>query len=475
MKPTIEALTLLQEGSLVFAEMEAAGIRIDMPYLNNTIKEVTQRIRNLEISLRASEVYKLWLKRFKYKTKLGSLQQLGEILFKVMKYPCHALTPTKRPKTDEESLKRVDHPFVRDYMLLGDLKKDKSTYLEGIRNEVVDGYIHPFFSLHTAVSYRSSSSDPNFHNFPNRDPVRMKMVRQCFIPREGNHLVEFDFSGVEVRVACCYTKDPQLIKEFTGPGGDPHGQTAMELFGLKKEQVQKGSTRHWAKNRFVFAQFYGSVYFQCAPHLWEVASDEQYKLADGTTILEHLKSQGIKELGDCTPNANVSSSTFVHRVKQVENSFWNDRFKVYSSWKNRWWNAYIRNGEFVTLTGFRCQWGKAGPLSRNDALNYPIQGSAFHCLLWTLIQVQKWLRKNQMKCRIIGQIHDSLVLDCPPDELQAVLNKIYQTITVDIRNHWSWVIVPLDAEAEVAPVNASWDKKAQWVPNAKGIWTLKEK
>jgi hypothetical protein len=105
-----------------------------------------------------------------------------------------------------------------------------------------------------------------------------------------------------VRAACCYTKDPRLISDFTEDGKDPHGDTAELLFGVKKEMFKtpeekagwKKGMRDWTKNRFVFPQFFGSVYFQCAPSIWN-AVEKGALMPDGkSTVMEHLAKQGIK-------------------------------------------------------------------------------------------------------------------------------------------------------------------------------------
>ncbi len=450
-----EAVKLLLEGSLTLAQIEQNGIRVDTDYLHKTMDTLSKRIREKETKLRQDEVYNRWRRVYGQKTNLDAPEQLGKVLFDVLKfpYPADELTQTGKYQTDEAVLSKVDHPFVKEYLYTKKLKKVNGTFLKGIRDETIDGYLHPFFNLHKVVTFRSSSDSPNFQNFPKRNPEMYELVRRCFIPRsKGRILGEVDFAGIEVRVACCYTKDPQLIKEFTGPDSDPHGDTARQLFFLTKEQVDKKTTRDWAKNRYVFPEFYGSVYFQCAPHIWE-AIEAGAKLPNSdVTIKEHLKSHGIKRLGKCNPQEKPKPGTFEYHVKTVEYSFWNDRFKVFTKWKKDWWNAYLNEGGFRTYTGFYIQ----GNYKRNEVLNFAIQGSAFHLLLWSLIQIQKWLRKYKMKTKLIGQVHDSMVLDIHPDELKTVIDKIKEIIAVDLLKHWKWIIVPMNVEVELAPPNGSW-------------------
>jgi hypothetical protein len=231
----------------------------------------------------------------------------------------------------------------------------------------------------------------------------------------------------------------------------------MELFGLTKDQVDKKTHRDWSKNRFVFPEFYGSIYAQCAPHLWEAVVVEKDIIPGlGISVKKHLESQGITQLGVCDPKKRAIPGTFEYRVKKVEESFWEKRFRVYTKWKNYWWRNYQEKGYYLTKTGFVIQWGKAGLLSRNDCINYGIQGSSFHCLLWVLIELQKWLLKYDMKTLIVGQIHDSIILDMAEDEREDVLHRVKTLIEINLVKHWNWLIVPMTAEAEIAPVDQPW-------------------
>jgi len=247
-----------------------------------------------------------------------------------------------------------------------------------------------------------------------------------------------------------------MLKYIKDPTTDMHRDQAMVLFSLTKDQVDKKTTRDWSKNRFVFPQFYGSVYFQCAPNIWEAVIDETNKLP-GTeiTVKEHLKSKGISKLGDCDPKGKPLPGTFVYQVKLAEDDLWQNRFKVYARWKQDFWQDYLRDGGFSLYTGFRIN----GIYRKNEVTNYPVQGAAFHCLLWCLIRLQKWLKRHKMKTLIIGQIHDSMVLDIYPPELKDILAKVKKIMTEELLNHWKWIIVPLEVEAELAPINASWYEK----------------
>ena len=110
-------------------------------------------------------------------------------------------------------------------------------------------------------------------------------------------------------------------------------------------------------------------------------------------------------------------------------------------------------------TGFRC----TGFMSRNDVINYPIQGAAFHCLLWSFVKINDWIKKYCKKSMVIGQIHDSIVMDIHPSELNKIMRACNKIMTKDVRKHWDWIILPLEIEAECTPVDGSWFLKKEIV------------
>jgi DNA polymerase I-like protein with 3'-5' exonuclease and polymerase domains len=192
--------------------------------------------------------------------------------------------------------------------------------------------------------------------------------------------------------------------------------------------------------------------------MWEAIGRMKLKnKVTGESLKKHLRRKGITELGECDYEKEPEDGTFEDHIRDVEDDFWNDRFPVYNKWKKKWYEAYIDRGWFDTLTGFRIE----GIYKRNDVINYPPQGSAFHWLLWSLIRIQKLLHKYNMRSLIVGQIHDSIVADVFRKELRNFLEICKQVMTVDIKKHWDWIIVPLTVEAEVAPVNGNWYEKKE--------------
>lgn len=476
MKPTTkEAYQLLHQGSLALSRAEQVGIRVDVGYLQQTHKDVVKEIQDTTRQLQNDPVWDIWRKRFGMKANIGSRPQLATVVFDCLKYPSLYQTEKGKRSTEPKAFKHVSLPFIQKYFRLAKLQKIKSTYLEGILSEVCDGYLHPHFNLHTASSYRSSSSGPNFQNQPIRDKELGPLIRRCFIPRPGRRLIEVDFSGIEVKVAYCYHLDPNMRKYLLDPSSDMHRDTASDLFMLDVNYLKdnkdwaKKTIRDWAKNRFVFPQFYGSVYFQCAPHIWEAVSaktgeDYTTKLPCGKPIIQHLREKGIKELGECDTKKRPQHGTFEKHVKEVERIFWEERFSVFTQWKEQWYRDYCERGYFDLFTGFRC----SGVFKRNQVLNYQTQGAAFHCLLWSFIEITSDIKSRKMRSRLVGQIHDSALGDVPENETQDYLDLCHEIMTDRLLKHWDWIVIPLETESEVC--EGSWSNKKVWTRNKRGVW-----
>lgn len=440
-----DARRLFMEGQEALSQVESNGMRIDTAYLDRMIIESADKISQMEVDLKKDEVWQQWKKKYGEDANLDSGEQLGNILFNVMGVECKAKTATGRPKTDADALEQVDFPFVRKYLKYGKLRRTRTNNLIGIRNETVNGILHPVFSLNLVKSYRSSSSLPNAQNFPIRDDFLARLVRQAFIPRDGHVLLEVDMASAEVRVSACYHNDPRMV-EYIHKNHDYHKELAMQCFKLPADQVTK-NVRGTAKANFVFASFYGDWYINICQNLWNAIAKDRLSRVDGVGLYDHLAEQGITELGGL--EKIPVPGTFEAHIKSVYDDFWNVRFPVYSKWKEDWWQAYLKNGYCQSLTGFIFK----GIYRRNEIINYPVQSGSFHCLLWSLIQINNWLNEKKMKSMIIGQIHDSIILDVYLKELDDVLSKCYQTMTRDIRQTWEWITVPLEIEGAVSEKN----------------------
>lgn len=448
---TRDAYELLHEGTLALSEIEANGIRIDVNYCKREIRRLDRYIEGLENKLDTFSEVQVWRNQYKEKFKLGSDDQLSWVLYKFLELPVIKMTKNDNESVDQSVLDTIDLEFARVLSEYKRLTKARDTYLAGILRETVNEFIHPFFNLHTVKTFRSSSSNINFQNQPIRVEEIKKIVRSAFIPRTGNRIGGMDYSGIEVRTSACYHQDPVMLKYINDPTTDMHRDQAMTEFLLDELEVSD-DIRFIAKNTFVFAQFYGDYWKNCAEGAWALIDIMKAKTKSGVPIKEHLRSKGIKGLGTLDNNGKPAKGSFYYIVQQAEDIFWNERFKVYAQWKKDWLKTYEGKGYIDMFTGFRC----SGIMGKNDVVNYPIQGSAFHCLLWSLIRVLQWVKEQLRATKIVGQIHDEIVSDAHPEELNKYLIAANKIMCHDIKDAWKWIIVPLKIDAEFAPVDKSW-------------------
>lgn len=440
----LKAYDLLHQGVLEFCKIENNGVCIDSKYYKKAISFLTKKMSEIENKIYSSKEVMKWdgEKAFKH----TSNKDLPHLLFDILQIKSTAKTAKGNKSVAESALEKIDYPFVKNIVRWRKMKKIRDTYLQGYVREDVGGKMHPSFHLNTTVTYRPSVSAPNFANIPKHNEKAKKFTRTGIIPDPGNQLVEVDYSGIEVRISACYHQDPVMLNYIKDPTTDMHRDQGMELFIMKKEEMNK-ELRQLAKNNFVFPQFYGDWWKVCAENLWPKL-DEQTK--------QHLKNKGINGLGKLIKKDDkiIGANGFYEHVKNVENKFWNERFVVYGQWKKRTWEKYQKTGVIKTLTNFNLR----KKMSKNDALNYPIQGSAFHCLLLSMIYLNRYLRKNKMRTKIIGQIYDSIVFDMCPEEKESLKPVIRYVMTKKIKKKFDWIIVPLDIEMEVSEINGNWNK-----------------
>jgi DNA polymerase-1 len=445
------AYDLFHAGTLALSRAEQQGIRIDTEYCEKKKAHLTRKINRMEGIFKNTNFYRHW-EHSMGKVNINSNSQLSVYLYKIKKLKPAYTTTSGQGSTDEEALLQLNIPELNDLLQIRKLKKVRDTYLDAFVREQVNGYIHPSFNLHLVKTFRSSSDRPNFQNIPKRDKEAMQITRKALFPRPGHQLMEVDFSGIEVRIAVSYHKDPQMIKYITDPTTDMHGDMAKEIFiidNFDKSIPEYKVLRQAAKNGFVFPQFYGDYYKNCARNMacnWGKLPEGKWKSGQGIDLpdgklSDHFISKKIKSFDD-----------FSEHVKEIEKHFWNVRFNVYRKWKEQWWRDYQKTGYIDMHTGFRCY----GIMSRNDVTNYPVQGAAFHCLLWSLVTLDKRIRENNWDTRIIGQIHDSIVLDVNPNELEDIAKMVKKVTCTDLPIHWNWINVPLEIEADICEVDASW-------------------
>lgn len=451
---TPEAYRLLHDGTLALSRAEQQGLRIDMNYIEEQKEFVTKKIAQIEQEFKETDFYANWEKSSKTSININSSTQLEKYLYEVLGLRIDKETKTGKGSTDDEALKQLNIPELNDLLKAKKLKKVRDTYLDGIGRETVNGILHPFFDLGQAVTFRSSSNSPNFQNLPIRDEESMNIVRGAIKPRPGHLLMEADFSGIEVRVNACLNRDKNLIKYIEDPASDMHADMATQLFSLGKfnKAIAGHSTlRQAAKNAFVFPEFYGSYYKNCAKGLacsWGKLQKGYWKAGQGIVLgdkhlSDYLISQGIK-----------SFDAMTEHVRLIEEDFWGKRFVEYAKWKDKWWEQYQKTGYIDMPTGFRCN----GLMDKKQVCNYPGQGSAFHCLLWSLINVDRVMVEEEWDTRIVGQIHDSILFDTLPEEKDYVKEVVNDILTQQLPKAFSFICVPMEIEIEEYEIDGPWVK-----------------
>lgn len=425
-----KAYKLLHEGTLAFSDIEQNGIKIDTEYCTTQLQSVGRKIKRYKDRLYQFDEVEFWMKKYGSKFSFESDTQLADILFKEFKYKSSKRTNKNKPSVDGEALKTIDSPMIPVFLELKKLIKTEQV-LKNIMNEVSeDGFLHPFFNLHTVRTYRSSSQSPNFQNLPIRDKEMGSIIRKAFIPRTKEYMIGgIDYAGIEVCMSTCNSKDLSLIES------DMHREQAAECYMVDADEVSK-DMRYCGKNQFVFPQLYGSWYEPCAQSLWSSIDTMKLETKEGVKLI------------DLPWYEKYDLNKFTTHIKKVEENFWK-KHKKHKQWQWNWIKGYEEKGYIELLTGFRC----GGFIKKNELFNYANQGIAFHCLLWSLIELNKWLKDNNMKSKIIGQIHDEITMDIHIKERNEVLNQAEKIMCEDIRKAWKWIITPLGIEAEFSSVN----------------------
>lgn len=435
-----------RESTITLSKIHANGITVDEDYYNRVDKEIDEDLKRLEDALWASKENQKFRRKYNRDIDLNSGDDM-RLLFSILDLNITKKTATELVSVDAEVMEGINTPFTRNLLLYRKKSKVKSTYFGQFLRESYNGKMHANFSLHKPRSYRSSSDHPNFQNIPFRDEEAKRLCRSGIIPSPGNQLLEVDYGSMEVRIGACYTKDQTLIKYINSPGTDLHHDSAADIFHLNTHQNTK-SIRFYAKNQWVFPQFYGSYYKTCAGNLWQTAQDES--TAEGQKLRDHLFEVGICK------NRDRAYDEFELHCKEVEDGFWG-RFRGWKKWQDNMLKFYTNYGYVELMHGFR----RGGFLARNKIFNTPIQGTAFHCLMWTLNRMCDEWEQDRWLSKVIGQIHDSIVIDTHPSETEYILRRIKQIGTEDIRKSHDWIIVPLVIEAELTPINGSWYSKEE--------------
>lgn len=384
----------------VLARMESAGVRIDEAGLADTSQHFTQEMIRIE-----EEIYQLVGQKF----NIASPKQVGEILFDVLHLDSKAKkTKTGQYVTSEEVLEglRNKHEVVGKILEHRGLKKLLGTYIDALPKLINKntGHIHTTFNQTVTTTGRLSSSNPNLQNIPVRDAMG-KEVRKAFIPDEGQLFFSADYSQIELRIMAHLSQDENLVQAFLG-GEDIHAATAAKIFHKDISEVTADERRR-AKTAN-FGIIYGISAFGLAERLG-CSRSEAKQLIDGY----FNTYPGVKEYMD--------RSITMAREKGYTETIFHRRCPLPDINSN---NSVVR-----------------GYAERN-AINSPIQGSAADIMKIAMIRVDKRIRQEGLRSRMILQVHDELNFSVVPEEREYL-----QQLVIEEMQSAAQLSVPLIADA----------------------------
>ena len=388
----------------VLADMQYNGIYVDRQELTNYGDELKEKINVL-----ICEIYNLCGEEF----NINSPKQLGEVLFEKLKLPVYKKNKSGY-STDVDVLEKLknEHPVIEKILEYRQLVKLNSTYVEGlipyINKDTLK--IHSYFHQTVTATGRISSTEPNLQNIPTRIELG-KRLRKVFKPEEGKIFIDADYSQIELRILAHISEDKNMQEAFM-QGEDIHKWAASKVFGIPLSEVTK---QQRAEAKAVnFGIVYGISDFGLAEQLG--ISRKKAK----TYIEQYLdKYNGIKEFME-----NVSK-------KAAEDGY------IETIFNRRRYIPELSSSNYMVR-----QFGK------RVAMNTPIQGSAADIMKIAMINVYKKLKQENMKTKIILQIHDELLLEAPKEESEkakeilkqemenAVKLKIPLTVEVSEAKNW---------------------------------------
>ncbi|MGC8872247.1 MAG: DNA polymerase I [Caldimicrobium sp.] len=378
--------------SRVLYYMEKKGIKIDLEYVRNLIREYDQKIKEIE-----NKLFDLVGTRFNPR----SSQEVAKILFEKLKLPKIKKTQkSSQPSTDAEVLEELydHHPIVPLILRYRTLYKFKSTYLEVFLREVssIDKRLHTEFNQTGTATGRLSSQKPNLQNIPVKGEEGLA-IRRAFIAEEGCYILSLDYSQIELRILAHFSGDENLISAFERDF-DIHTHTACEVFGVPPDKVTSEMRR--------------------------VAKVINFGIAYG------MSPYGLsKELRIDPSSAEAYIKKYFSRYPKV---------KEYIEKTIEFAKA---QGYVQTLSGRKrfipelfSQTKSIRELGYRIAVNTPIQGSAADLMKAAMVALFSLLERENLKSSILLQVHDELLLEVPENELEQVIS-LAQEIMINPFSH----------------------------------------
>ncbi|MEW4531242.1 DNA polymerase I [Maioricimonas sp. JC845] len=385
----------------VLAEMEFRGIRVDVDELKRQSAALAERLERIIADIHAEAGHEF---------NIDSPKQLATVLFEELGLPIIKRTKTGA-STNQEVLERLapQHPLPAMIMEHRHLSKLKGTYLDALP-ELVNletGRLHTSFSQVTAATGRLSSSDPNLQNIPIRTEEG-RLVRKAFIPREpGWKLVCLDYSQIELRMLAHFCQDPALQQAFR-EGADIHRAVAADVFGVAQDDVDSDMRR--VAKAVNFGVIYGQTSFGLAASLG-ISKDEAAAFID-SYFARYAEVQSFME-------------QVLDRCRETG-------------------YAYTILGRRREITGVREQRFGNMNLPERTAVNTVIQGSAADLIKKAMLQVHERISESGHAARMLLQIHDELVFECPADDVDSLIELARKEMTQAIE-----LDVPLAVDAKV--------------------------
>ena len=382
----------------VLYRMEKRGIAVDKNQLEQFGQMLSQRIADCE-----DLIFGFSGERF----NINSTKQLGELLFEKLGLP-----PVKKTKTgystNADVLEKLKgkHPIIPAIMDYRVLSKLKSTYAEGLMTALdADGRIRTTFQNLVTATGRLSSTEPNLQNIPVRTDLGAE-IRKMFVPKPGCVLVDADYSQIELRVLA-HIADDKVMQEAFVSGQDVHTVTAAQVFGVKAEEVTSLQRRH--AKAVNFGIVYGISEFSLAEDIgvsrWEAKDYIDSYLAHYAGIRSYMK-QVVEEARE-----RGYTQTLYGRRRYI--------LELKAS------NFNIRSG------------------AERMTLNTPIQGTAADLIKLAMIRVENALNAHFPEARLLLQVHDELIVECPAE----IASEVAQLVSREMQSV-AQLRVPLQAEAK---------------------------
>ena len=363
----------------VLSEMEQNGAILNSKILSSQSKDLENRIKKLE-----KKAYEIAGEEF----NLGSTKQLREIFFEKLNYRIIKKTPGGQPSTDEKVLVELAEEYELPGVLLEHrtLSKLKSTYTDKLPGQISEttGKVHTSFHQAVTTTGRLSSSDPNLQNIPIRTEDGRR-IRQAFEPSKGHRFISADYSQIELRIMAHISKDVGLLQAFQ-EGEDVHSKTASEVFDVAIEEVTEDLRRN--AKAINFGLIYGISAFGLGKQL-----GISRNLAAEYMAMYFEKYPGVKKYMESTKD-------FASQNGYVETLFGR--------------RLYLR--DINASNAIRRQ------ASERAAINAPVQGTAADIMKIAMIKTHQAIKAENVKAKLILQVHDELILDTPKKEIDSVIN-----------------------------------------------------